>query len=160
PVVYTDFLSMYPTVNSLMGLWRLVTAGSIRVVKPSRREIVDFLERITRARLFEPETWAHLPAFVRVIPDGGVLPIRAPAGHAQDWAVAINHVYADPKRSQDALWYALPDVVASVLLTGRVPKIVDAFQLAPEGLADTLQPTSLYGAVPVDPRSDDFFRRV
>ena len=29
PVVYTDFLSMYPTVNSLMGLWRFVTARKI-----------------------------------------------------------------------------------------------------------------------------------
>jgi len=26
PVVYTNFLSMYPTVNSLMDLWRFVTA--------------------------------------------------------------------------------------------------------------------------------------
>ncbi len=26
PVVYTDFLSMYPTVNSLMDLWSFVTA--------------------------------------------------------------------------------------------------------------------------------------
>ena len=30
PVVYTDFLSMYPTVNRLMGLWRFVTAQEIR----------------------------------------------------------------------------------------------------------------------------------
>ncbi len=35
PVVYTDFLSMYPTVNSLMGLWRFVTAREIRVWKLS-----------------------------------------------------------------------------------------------------------------------------
>jgi len=31
PVVYTDFLSMYPTVNSLMGLWKFVTARKIKV---------------------------------------------------------------------------------------------------------------------------------
>src|SRR5207245_6633963 len=31
PVVYTDFLSMYPTVNSLMDLWRFVTARKIKV---------------------------------------------------------------------------------------------------------------------------------
>jgi hypothetical protein len=29
PVVYTDFLSMYPTVNSLMNLWKFVTARKI-----------------------------------------------------------------------------------------------------------------------------------
>ena len=33
PVVYTDFLSMYPTVNSLMDLWRFVTAGEIKLVE-------------------------------------------------------------------------------------------------------------------------------
>ena len=26
PIVYTDFLSQYPTVNTLLGLWRLLTA--------------------------------------------------------------------------------------------------------------------------------------
>lgn len=36
PVVYTDFLSMYPTVNSLMGLWRYVTAREIKVVDHCR----------------------------------------------------------------------------------------------------------------------------
>ena len=33
PVVYTDFLSMYPTVNSLMNLWRFVIADKINVVE-------------------------------------------------------------------------------------------------------------------------------
>ena len=32
PVVYTDFLSMYPTVNALMGLWRYVIAEEISIV--------------------------------------------------------------------------------------------------------------------------------
>ena len=36
PVVYLDFLSMYPTVNSLMGLWELVTARRIRAVDERR----------------------------------------------------------------------------------------------------------------------------
>jgi hypothetical protein len=29
PVVYTDFLSMYPTVNGLMDLWSFVTAKKL-----------------------------------------------------------------------------------------------------------------------------------
>ena len=33
PIVYTDFLSMYTTVNSLMDLWRFVTARKITVVE-------------------------------------------------------------------------------------------------------------------------------
>ena len=29
------------------------------------------------------------------------------------------------------LWFSLPDVVASVLLTGRIPNIVDVFRIEP-----------------------------
>jgi len=36
-VRYTDFLSMYPTVNSLMGLWRYVIAQRIEVVHHCQR---------------------------------------------------------------------------------------------------------------------------
>ncbi len=76
PVVYTDFLSMYPTVNSLMNLWHFVTARQIRVVEHCQREIKVFLERVNSnvTDLFKPETWKHLTAFVQVIPDGDILP--------------------------------------------------------------------------------------
>jgi hypothetical protein len=46
PVVYTDFLSMYPTVNSLMNLWRFVIARRIKVVKHCQAEIEAFLQRV------------------------------------------------------------------------------------------------------------------
>ena len=39
PVVYTDFLSMYPTVNSLMGLWQFVTARKIAVIEHCGDEV-------------------------------------------------------------------------------------------------------------------------
>src|SRR5439155_17615088 len=32
PVLYCDFLSMYPTVNALLELWRLLSAQSVLVV--------------------------------------------------------------------------------------------------------------------------------
>jgi len=31
PVVYTDFTSQYPTVNTLLGLWRVLTAERVQV---------------------------------------------------------------------------------------------------------------------------------
>jgi hypothetical protein len=43
PVVYTDFLSMYPTVNIHMGLWQLVTAEEITIVEHCQDEIARFL---------------------------------------------------------------------------------------------------------------------
>ena len=56
PVVYTDFLSMYPTVNSLMGLWRFVVAREILVLRNCHPGIQRFLEQLSPADLFNPAT--------------------------------------------------------------------------------------------------------
>ena len=91
-MVYTDFLSMYPTVNSLMGLWRFVTAETIRVAESCQESIRAFLNTIAADPdvLFRPDSWPRLTAFVRLVPDGDVLPIRAKfASDSQDWQVAV-----------------------------------------------------------------------
>ena len=163
PVVYTDFLSMYPTVNSLMGLWRFVTAREIRVVEHCQNEIIAFLERLTAdpADLFKPEIWKQLTAFVQVVPNGDILPSRGRYNaESNDWQVAINHIHADRNDSTQALWFSLPDVVASVLLTGRVPNIVDAFRIEASGQVKGLNSCKLRGVVNVNPRKQDFFRVV
>jgi hypothetical protein len=132
PVVYTDFLSMYPTVNALLGLWRFVTATRIRLIDNCADEMSAFLRDVTAEMLRRPDTWQHLTAFVRVIPDGDLLPARCQYSTTHDWQIGINYLHGSDRR-EDALWFALPDVVASVLRTGRVPKIIDAFRLVPEG---------------------------
>lgn len=162
PVEYVDFLSMYPTVNSLMGLWRFVIAMRIRVVRKCAAEIAELLHDCAQhpGDWFEPTRWPQLTAFVRVVPDGDVLPMRGKfsvAGH--DWQVAVNHVYAGDAPN-DAVWYALPDVVASVILTGRVPTIAEAIRLEPTGRLAGLTPTRLRGTVEVDPANQDFFKLV
>ena len=152
PVVYTDFLSMYPTVNALMGLWRYVVAEKVSAV-PGHSETADFLRTITPEKLFKPETWTRLPAFARVIPDGDILPTRAAYSiESNDYQVGLNHLYASSDARADALWYALPDLAASVLLTGRIPTIVDAFAIVPKGQLPGLRPITLRGAVAIDPR--------
>jgi len=163
PVVYTDFLSMYPTVNSLMNLWRFVTARKITVVEHCQREIQSFLHRLAANPhdLFAPETWKRLTAFLQVIPDGDVLPSRGRYNiETNDWQVAVNHIYADGNGSTQALWFSLPDVIASVLLTGRVPNIVDAFRIEAHGHLKGLTPCRLRGVIRVNPRKQDFFRVV
>jgi hypothetical protein len=133
PIVYTDFLSMYPTVNSLMGLWRFVTARRIKVVKGCDREIRTFLSKLSMTDLFERKTWKELHAFVRVIPDNDLLPCRSKFNlESNDWQVAVNYLSAGSKKRADALWFSLPDVIVSNLLTGKVPRIVDAFRIEPE----------------------------
>jgi hypothetical protein len=156
PVVYTDFLSMYSTVNTLMGLWRLVIAGEIRVIEHCKDRVEAFLRKLSPDVLFEPEAWTRMNGFVKVVPNGDVLPIRSKYSPASnDWQVGLNHVYA---KKEDALWYSIPDVVASILATGRVPEILDAFLIEPRGVLFELVPTKLRGIVEVDPERDDFFR--
>jgi len=161
PIVYTDFLSMYPTVNSLMGLWRFVTARRIKVVKGCARQIRTFLSKLSMTALFERRTWKELPAFVRVIPDNDLLPCRSKFNlESNDWQVAVNYQSAGSKKWADALWFSLPDVIVSNLLTGKVPRIVDAFRIEPEGILSGLQPVRLRRAIDIDPRTQDFFKVV
>ncbi|MGA8534268.1 MAG: hypothetical protein WB615_09200 [Candidatus Tumulicola sp.] len=161
PVVYTDFLSMYPTVNALMGLWNYVIAKEVSVVPVAASEIDDFLRTVTRERLFDPNIWTQLPAFARVIPNGDILPTRAKYSlESNDYQVGLNHLYASSTNPNDGLWFALPDLVASVILTGRIPQIVKAFRIEAKRQLSSLRPITLRGSVPVDPRSDDFFRKV
>ena len=159
PIVYTDFLSMYPTVNTLMGLWSYVVAEKIEVVPNVIAATEHFLRTVTPETLFDPKAWTQLAVFARVIPDGDILPTRAQySAESNDYQVAINHLYAGDDK--EGVWYALPDLAASVLLTGRVPNVVDAFRIVPKGQLPTLRPVTLRGAVKIDPRRQDFFKTV
>ena len=161
PIVYTDFLSMYPTVNSLMDLWRFVTAAEIKVVENCQAEMKTFLSQVTAASLFNPATWKQLTGFVKIIPNGDILPTRSRYSlESNDWQVAVNHPYAKSDDPNDALWFSLADVVVSRLLTGRTPEIVDAFRIEPLGQLPNLVPTKLYGSIQIDPGTQDFFKIV
>lgn len=161
PVVFTDFLSMYPTVNSLMGLWKFVRAREIRIRQNCADEIQKFLSSVKPADFFNPATWTKLPAFVRVAPDGDILPVRAQFAESNDWQIGVNHLYGDSEKlGRTALWYSLADVIASVILTGRVLKVMDAFRLEAVGVQAGLKPVKLRGVIEVDPRSEDFFKVV
>ena len=74
PVVHTDFLSMYPTVNSNMNLWSFVTAEEIRCVEHCTAHTVKFFAGLTIEKLFIPATWTELTGFAKVIPDGDIFP--------------------------------------------------------------------------------------
>jgi hypothetical protein len=59
PVSYVDFLSMYTTVNALMGLWGFVVANRIEV-EDATEETRRFLGSITLDDCFRPKTWPQL----------------------------------------------------------------------------------------------------
>jgi len=127
PVAYLDFLSMYPTVTALIGLWRFVTARRIEV-KGTTDEVRALLERVGVEDCLNPATWKPLPALVQIRPRGDVLPVRARYGTERSWGIGSN-----PLHSDEPLWYALPDVIASQLITGRPPEIIRALKLVSVG---------------------------
>lgn len=154
PVVYLDFVSMYPTVNALMGLWDLVIAEGIDAVEDTDA-VQAFLEEVTLGSVFDPETWTRLPVLAQIRPDDDVLPVRALYEPGGTWNIGVN-----PLRSSEPMWYTLADLVASRLLIRRSPKVLRAIRLIPVGQQDGLRAVHLRGEVKVDPRSDDFFTAV
>mgnify|MGYP006281429247 CR=1 FL=1 len=155
PVVYCDFLSMYPTVNTLLGLWPLITAREVEMVDATE-EARQLLEEVTLEKAFDSSTWTQLRFFAEIVPDGDILPLRTEYSEATKAKnIGVNRV-----SSEVPLWYSGPDLVASKLLSGKVPKVRRAFKLMGRGTQKGLRPIKLAGSVPVDPASGDFFRTV
>ena len=71
PVVYTDFLSQYPTVNTLLGLWCLLIAKKLRV-REATQDVKAFLKEVDVNQLLDPKTWPKLCFFALIQPDGDV----------------------------------------------------------------------------------------
>jgi len=155
PVVYVDFLSMYPTVNALMGLWELVRAERVECVE-DRDGFQAWFDTLTPDDCFRPETWRQLVGIALIESDGDVLPVRARYDHAAQ-GYEIGHNYGT---SDVAMWYALADVLASWLITGRKPRVLRVIRFVPSGVQPTLRAVALRGIVEVDPAKRDFFRTV
>jgi hypothetical protein len=167
PVRLVDFTSMYPTVDQLLGLWQLVTADRVETVDVTD-EINELLANIRLEDCFDPDRWRNWVVIAELMPAGDVLPVRASyqptalqhdeRGRPQvtDWSIGVNPLHADTPMT-----YALPDLIASTLHTGRAPQLRGAVRFVPVGGAQpTLTPIALRGRVPVDPEREDFFQRV
>ncbi len=154
PVQVVDFTSMYPTVDILLGLWRLVTAERIDTVDVTE-EIGELLETVTVADCYEPALWSRLNVLVQIRPAGDVVPVRATYRGTDELSIGVN-----PLHSEQPMWFTLPDLIASRLLSGRTPTVLRAVRFDAVGRQDGLSPVALHGDVTVDPASEDFFRRV
>ena len=155
-MLYCDFLSMYPTVCTLMDLWRFVISKSM-TWHDATIETAEFLDRATLTDLQKAETWPLLTTLVQIEPDGDILPVRARYAGEQQATIGLNHL-----SSNQPLWFTLADCLASKILTGRSPKVVRAMRFSPGELQDGLKPISMAGndAYRIDPLKDDLYRRL
>jgi hypothetical protein len=155
PIELVDFTSMYPTVDSLLGIWELLTARRIEVIDATE-DIQQLLDSITVRDCFNPAVWRQLVGLAWIQPTGDALPVRGDYLDNGVLTIGIQHLTSPLTHI-----YALPDVVASKLLTGKALTVLRAVRLIPAGgpLAG-LRPTRLSGAIDIDPRRADFFREI
>ncbi len=164
PVVYCDFMSMYPTVNTLMGLWPILIAERITMVDATSK-VRALLQTISLERCFDPSMWREFTFFALVDPQDDILPLRARyeevlRGEEDEDPNDPYTIGVNPVRSPVPLCYAGPDLVAARLLTGRPPRILRAVRLMGEGRQAGLTAVKLRGTVSIDPVADDFFKYV
>lgn len=155
-VILCDFLSMYPTVCTLMSLWRFVTASGMRQRKATQKTR-QFLANVTLSDLQSPKMWPRLATLVRVKPDEDIFPVRTAYEGDAMATIGANYLSADAP-----LWFTLADCIASKLLTGKAPIIVEAIAFEPGPMQADLCPINVSGnpQYRVDPAQTDFFRRV
>ena len=158
--LYCDFASMYPTVCTLMGLWRFVIAKGLDV-EDATEEISAFLDHVDVADLKHQDIWRKLTVLVKVKPDADIFPVRARYSKEPIPNIGLNYLSAD-----QGLWFTLADCIASKLLTGKSPKLLEAIRFTPQDIQEGLTPIDIAGnpAFHVKPsefdRANDFYKRV
>ena len=154
-VLYCDFLSMYPTVCTLMGLWRFVIAQGMEW-RDSTEKIRALVNSISLEELQRPEFWPQLTTLVRVKPQADIFPVRAKYdGKSQ--TIGLNYL-----TSEYPLWFTLADVIDAKLHGGKSPEILEAITFSPKEPQAGLRAISIAGNsnYRVDPLKDDFFKRL
>lgn len=155
PVVPVDLTSEYPSVDALLGIWDVLTAARL-TTKDATKDVRGLLANFDLDDLFRPAFWKQLNFYARIIPDGDILPIRS----VYDRKSGTCNIGLNELQWKQPMWIAGPDLLASFLLSGHIPKIQKAFRLVPHGKQRDLKPTKLRGTILVDPRKEDFFTRV
>jgi len=125
-IKYLDFLSMYPTVCILQNLWSFVIANKV-CEQDCTIWVKEFVRKTSLNNLQDPKIWKELAVIVCIKPDSDILPVRARYGTKHSYNIGINHITYD-----GMLWYALSDVLASKILTGKSPEIIKAIRFSPK----------------------------
>lgn len=154
-VMLCDFLSMYPTVCTLMGLWKFHIAQGMSWTD-STTQTGDWMASVELADLKAPQKWRELTTLVRVNAKEDIFPVRASYADADQTTIAANYLTSDI-----GLWFTLADCVATKLLTGKSPEILEAVTFMAKEPQSGLKPVNIRGKTDyaVDPTKDDFFKK-
>ncbi len=150
PVVPVDFTSEYPSCCALLGLFDVLTAASVSFDDDTEK-VRGFLKRVTLKRCLDPELWGHLRFFALVQPENDILPVRTMYNEVTR-NIGNNYLTSDTP-----IWFAGPDLIASMLRTGKIPHIIRAIRMVPHGKQAGMRSVNLRGMVEIDPYKDDLF---
>lgn len=151
PVEVLDFTSMYPSTIVLLGLWDYMIAEGYKELKATD-EIKNFVDSISLDDMIKPETWKRLVGIAKVKPNKDILPLRTGYNETAEKTVGLQYL-----TSEHEMWFTLPDVVASKLLTGKTPEIIEAYKYKPGAPQKTLKPHKILG-YQIDPLKDNLIK--
>lgn len=155
-VMLTDFLSMYPTVGTLMNLWRFVIATGIETANATE-DARAILATASLSDLQSPAFWPGLAMLVRVSPEADIFPVRAHYADAVQATIGSNFY-----TNKDGQWFTLADCLASKLRTGKALEVVEAIRFSPLRKQRGLRAFEINGEAEyaIDPAKDDFYKRL
>lgn len=151
PVEVLDFTSMYPSTIVLLGLWEYMISEGYKEIKATE-EIKKFVDSITLEDMVNPEIWTNLVGIVKVRPDKDILPLRAGYNENGEKTVGLQYL-----TSNHEMWFALPDIVSSKLLTGKTPEIIEAYKYEAGRPQKTLKSQKILG-YQINPKKDNLIK--
>lgn len=149
-ITYLDFTSMYPSLYVLLGLDKILKAEKVTYVD-STKETQDFLNRVTLEDLRNKQSWQSFNCICRVKPENDILPVRSHYDNKHVYNIGVNYLKSDV-----SLWYALPDLIASKLFTGKTPIIEEAITFKPDSVQPGLREIELLKGISLKPEEDIF----
>ena len=156
PVVPVDYTSEYPSVCALLRLFDILTAKRLKFPTITE-ELRQLLQKLVREPddCFKPETWIQFVGFALVqANDDVILPVRS------NYRGITSNIANNFLKHKNPIWQPIPDLVASAVRTGKVPRILKAIRIVPVDKQPGMKPVSLRGMVQIDPYKDDLFQNV
>ena len=154
PVSYVDFTNMYPTIFVLLEMYKFLIAEKI-THQYTTEKTQELLDNITLEDINKKETWKGFVTICRIVPNEDVLPVRSPYGNKNTTNIGTNYLES---KDGTSLWYTIHDLIASKLLTGKTPKILEGITFVPQG-TQALQEIEVLKGITVK-SGEDFIKKI
>jgi len=123
------------------------------IIKVVTDEIKNLVNNISLEDLRNKDVYKQFMVMVKIKPNNDFLPIRTYyKGNNETNNLGINYL-----TSNKEIWYALPDVIASKIYTGKSPEILEAIRFIPNGVQENLNQSKIV-EVDINPKKDNLIK--